>query len=454
MPNKTVIFFGAGATLKCGMPVTNNQSKLFNKFFFESNDCFRSYIKENMDILKDEDITVLLDMKEEKNIQELIEFVKATFVKDTLQMMKFYNLVDIAISERRGFSTSKKVYTIEEITHFRESLLQLLQVLFGLLEKNVLQENPEGYQKLKQLFKAIAENQLKKRVEQHIDSSTDLQSKEFIFTDISYVSLNWDVLILWAMMTAHKELNNENKNYISDKTGIAKLKVFNDFFTYLNSYDISESQNSNKDWFPYNQTVAYRLNDTDHPSDRRIILFPAYFPHGQTHWLECPLCGKLTMYIDKQFRQYSENFTMQSKRKYQCANCGNQELTLKNSAMLLQTNYKIKAPYIEEIQRAMRIAINKAEKLIFIGYSLPNDDIEYESIFRISRNTDKKVYIVLYQKNVPNQFLSADSAIEYCKDTDTEKAINRYCDIFGKDNVHVNLSGFPNAYDKILELIM
>ena len=98
----------------------------------------------------------------------------------------------------------------------------------------------------------------------------------------------------------------------------------------------------------------------------------------------------------------------------------------------------------------MRIAINKAEKLIFIGYSLPNDDIEYESIFRISRNTDKKVYIVLYQKNVPNQFLSADSAIEYCKDTDTEKAINRYCDIFGKDNVHVNLSGFPNAYDKIL----
>ena len=97
-----------------------------------------------MDILKDEDITVLLDMKEEKNIKELIEFVRSTFAKDTLDMMKFYNLVDMAISERRGFSIGEKNYTVEEITHFRENLLQFLQVLFGLLKKNVLLENPEG----------------------------------------------------------------------------------------------------------------------------------------------------------------------------------------------------------------------------------------------------------------------------------------------------------------------
>ena len=306
MSNKTAIIFGAGATTSCGMPITSKQESIFKEFFFGTENSFCSYIKKDISILKDKntDIQILSDMRYEPEIRNLIDFVRDTFSRDSFTLLSFYNLVDMAISERRGFTTEKKNYTVEEISHFRASILELLQVLFSILEKNILHENPADYQKLKLFFKEIAEHKLKKHLEQGKNKNCDLQSKEFIFTDISYISLNWDILILWAMMTAHKELNNSNRNYLAKENGIVKLKVFNDFFTYLNSYDTSEYE-SNKDWFPYNQTIAYRLNDADHISDRKIILFPTYFPHGQTHWLECPVCGKLTMYIDKKFRQYS-----------------------------------------------------------------------------------------------------------------------------------------------------
>ena len=145
---------------------------------------------------------------------------------------------------------------------------------------------------------------------------------------------------------------------------------------------------------------------------------------------------------------------MEKHKSYRCANCDNKELNLKNSAMLLQTNYKIKAPYIEEIQRAMRIALNQADKLIAIGYSLPDDDIEYKSLFRISRKDKKKIYLILYSENALNQFLSSTEARRFCKGNDNEKAIKRYCDIFGEENVFVNLSGFPNAYDTIMDILL
>lgn len=448
MSDRTVIFFGAGTTTACDMPATVKQGKLFSSFFFNNDTVFREWIHNNVKILKDEDIDVLTALKQEPQIQKLKQFVNDTFTSDSFDMMSFYNLVDMSITERRGFRCGEKVYSVDEIQNFRSILLVLLQTLFGLLENNILRDKEQEFNKLKRFFKAIAKKELNKRRMQYINDSVDLQSRKFLFTDVEYISLNWDVLVLWAMMLAHKELNNSNSNYISDKYGISKLKVFNEFFAYLNSSDTGSEKN--KDWFPYSQPVAFRLNDTEHPSDKRVVLFPTYFPHGQTHWLECPICGKLTMYLDKQFRVYSQNFAMSPKRQYRCSHC-DQRLNLENSAMLLQTSYKVKSPYNEEIQRSMRIAINNAKRLVFIGYSLPNDDIEYRSIFRISSSEPKKVYVVLYQSGAPNKFIPAKEVLK--NNNDNNEEIKRYCDIFGEENVQVNYAGFPDASDKVLEIL-
>lgn len=49
--------------------------------------------------------------------------------------------------------------------------------------------------------------------------------------------------------------------------------------------------------------------------------------------------------------------------------------------MLIQSAFKGRnASFIEEIQRDMRIAFEKANHIIFMGYSLPSDDISYRSM--------------------------------------------------------------------------
>ena len=448
MGSKTVIFFGAGTTKYCGVPLTNDQTDMFQAYFFEDDNAFKKYLKEKMSVLKDEDAETLLKLKEDAKIQQLIEFVKVMFLKEGFVMMSFYDLIDMAVSERRGFfAPNNKEYTVEQLKQFRNSILVVLQTVFALLEKNILKNKTDDFNKLKKFFKDIAKAELDKRIEHII--SVDMQSKDFIFTDVEYLSTNWDVLILWAMMLAHKELNNENSRYLSDKQGIYKLKVFNDFFAYLNSKDINDSDD--KDWFPYNQTVAYRLNDTDHISDKRVILFPTYFPHGQTHWLECPVCGKMTMYIDSKFKTYTHGFEMRCDQEYKCSHC-NKKLSLENSAMLLQTNYKIKSPSLEQIQRSMRVALNNCDRIIFIGYSLPSDDVEYNSLLRISNANKKEAYVVLYVDNGENRFVSADEASKKC-DKDTEEIIKRFTNIFGKENVKVNLAGFPNVASEVIELL-
>lgn len=449
MPEKSILFFGAGTSAFLKVPTTEKQNNFFRVFFFDENKEIINYINEEYGVLDQKDIDQLLQLK--VKMKETVGFVKDMFLKNSFKVMDLYNLIDMSVSENRGFITkNNNKYYVSNITEIRNNILTILQVLFGMLENNILKNKQNDFLKLKDFFKSIAEIEISKRRNQLIGGTIDLQSKEFLFTDIGYVNTNWDVFILWAMLLAHKELNNENKNYIPDKCGIAKLKVFNDFFTYLNSMDINES--SNKDWFPYNQAVAYRINDVSHISDRRIILFPTYFPHGQTHWLECPICGKLTMYIDKNFQTYSSNFAMYKIEKLKCSHCYN-DLELSNSSMLLQTNYKVKSPYIEEIQRSMRIAINKCDKLIFIGYSLPQDDIEYNSIFRISSYYTKKVYLVLYKEGCSNEFISAQEAKKICFNTEIEKTIQRYCDIFEEDLIMVNLSGFPASMSEILKII-
>ncbi|MBO5319565.1 MAG: hypothetical protein J6B01_07180 [Ruminococcus sp.] len=451
MNNKSIIIFGAGTTAFCSMPTTEKQGKLFSKLFFNSDDEIKAYIKKEIKILTDKDVDELISFVKSKNAGELKDFIVDSFSENSFNMQDFYNFVDMAISEQRGFMTSCKIYTIEEIKSFRRQFLTLLQILFSIIENNILCIKQENFNKLKQFFKDIAEKELDKKISKLHNEHINMQSSDFILTDTEYISFNWDVLILWAILLAHKELNNDNSYFASDEYGKVKLKVFNEFFAFLDSCDISKN---NGNWYPYNRTVAFRLNDAEYPSNKRVILFPTYFPHGQTHWLECPVCGKLTMFIDKDFRHYSEHFAMSIKNTYKCSHCEN-KLSLENSAMLLQTNYKIKAPYIEEIQRSMRVSINNAQKLIFIGYSLPSDDIEYKSIFRIGNRNNKKVYVVLYHHDSPNEFLSAAEAMSICKNTntDTESSIKRFCEIFGDNNVKINLAGFPVASDKIIEIL-
>ena len=98
MSSKTVIFFGAGTTKYCGMPLTDEQTSMFREYFFEDDDSFKGYLKEKMNIPKDNDAEILLKLKEDDKIKQLFDFVKNMFTKESFKMQAFYDLIDMAIS--------------------------------------------------------------------------------------------------------------------------------------------------------------------------------------------------------------------------------------------------------------------------------------------------------------------------------------------------------------------
>lgn len=437
---KTVIFFGAGSTAPLGMPSTEKQNSIFREFFFGSEE---SLLKECGSFADEKDLAGFYESA--GSYDKLNEFVKHLFIRNTFNLQSLYNIIDISILSGREIGE----YSVTEIVELRSEILELLQVFFAICERTVLTEKKDVFLQYQNFFEQSAKLQLKRKGEM-ITSGCNLQSNDFIFSDVSYISTNWDVLLLWAMMLAHKKLNDTNCDNYPDSSGVFKLKVFNDFYTYLNSVDVNGIDNTYANWFPYNQTVAYRINDSEHPSDKRIFLFPAFLPHGQTHWLHCPKCGKLTMFISKDFEPFCENFPMSKGKSYTCAHCGNNKLNLKNSAMLLQTNFKVKEPYIEMIQRSMRIALKEAERIIFIGYSLPEDDIDYRSLLiEANAHRQKNVYVVLYEKNANNSFIEFDRL----PDEKQKGPVQRFANIFEGKNTYVNFAGAPAALDKIIELL-
>ena len=405
---KTVLFFGAGATKSLGFPITFEQDKLFKEsLLYKPNDKYPA----------------------------LSEYVQEFFGKnaESFTVMQLYNLLDEHI---RSESKYRNFYYTDAIKA-REEMLEYLQEIFT--EKTQSALNSPFLDEYIDFFKELAKINLQDK--QKILSTSDLQTEEFIFSKFSYISLNWDVMFIWCMFQAHKELNEQNHNWFSVKGKNVKLKTFNDFGIYLATKSLKENSNGKK-WFPYNETVAMRINDTDHLSDRIVTLIKTYFSHGQTNWLECPKCGNVSMYLGDTWDKRSSTLPM-SPKTYKCVHC-REDIDIKNSAMLLQTLIKKKPSYIMEIQKKMRLEIENAERIIFVGYSLPDDDFEYRTMF-LSKNKDKEIYVVTYQEDGLNEWLLYD-------EINQTKEVKNFYNLFGEDT-QFNCAGFPNAKNSIIEVL-
>lgn len=59
--------------------------------------------------------------------------------------------------------------------------------------------------------------------------------------------------------------------------------------------------------------------------------------------------------------------------------------------IVMQSNFKsAPPPFIEEIQRDLRVIVQKADHIVFMGYSLPPDDVGYRAFFAARRSRDSE----------------------------------------------------------------
>lgn len=294
---------------------------------------------------------------------------------------------------------------------------------------------------------------------------------EFYQGDISFVSLNYDPIALWVQFIANRTLNRHRK---VQKMGDSRfsLQLFHDFGHLIPARRIGHGD-PNWPWYPLNEGAAQRLNELKKGS-QRVRLTKFLFPHGSLCWRECPDCGMLSAYhgdswglaasglfppppllgFDKNpcpRRIKGDESDERQRGKVdarRCLHCSTLTYT-HHTQVVMQSSFKARPPsFIEEIQRDLRATTMQADHIIFMGYSLPPDDVSYRAFFCARRrrgNQSVKCTVVDFDPRYPDWVgpITLKSLIREFKES---SPVHAACDIFGGKNVRFYGGGIPNVF--------
>lgn len=331
------------------------------------------------------------------------------------RLTDLFNVLDMHGHSGHGFRGRQGEFlTLQQVTGARNALKMLLQVMFYI-----------DWQML-----CLADDNKKKQLQHHYDFAAALgrrmqrqgvalagrsayDSKEFYGADVSFASMNYDPVALWCQFIANRDLNGGPRvPHVGNPA--YKLQIYHDLGHFVATPRVVDKPGQGKLWHPMNQSSAQRLNDPDHGARERARISKFLFPHGCLWWRECPNCGKLSSYMgdtwdrdsrslfpppplkaftrDVEFRDRSDSERAEwEKGAVDARACVHCEVPTyaHHTPALMQSNFKsAPPPFIEEIQRDLRVAVQEAQHIIFMGYSLPADDVDYRAFFATRRRRD------------------------------------------------------------------
>lgn len=298
-----------------------------------------------------------------------------------------------------------------------------------------------------------------------------LDQPEFYQGDVAFVSLNYDPIALWVQFIANRELN-KSASVPHIGSPAVPLHIFHDFGHLIPARRV-EGEEANWPWYPMNEAVAQRLNEPP-VSASRVRLTKFLFPHGCLCWRECPDCGKLSSYHGDHWKLDASGLfppppllafeteacpdRIKDKERTQrkkgmvdaraCLHC--RTLTYAHHTQtVMQSSFKSQPPsFIEEIQRDLRAVTMQANHIIFMGYSLPLDDVTYRAFFSArcygkQKNESVRCTVVGLDNKYPDWYRPTELKTQSPPGSDTMKAA---CDIFGEGNVRFYGGGVPNVF--------
>lgn len=242
---------------------------------------------------------------------------------------------------------------------------------------------------------------------------------------LSVITLNWDTML-------EQELYNKC-------IGI-KQKVMPDYCFY--SYSFLED----KRWIPSTLLKAKRFYNI------KILKL-----HGSFNWLVCPRCGRISV----DFKENIAKFVLGADRKEQsfCKYCS-VDYELENRprlrSLFVSPTYlkSFQDSNIKNIWHNAFIELSEADKVVFIGYSLPNADFEFKHLLKETLKDKCEIEVVLTYKDNLDFY---KRQLKVIKDELKEEIINRldvpatrYQNLFGKDKVKFYYNGV-DEYLKGLE---
>lgn len=398
---------------------------------------------------------------------------------DSFQLQDLFNIIDMHIQGGQGFRGENHSFiSISQLLRAKNTLKMLLILLHSIDYMKAL-DNEKVFEPYKGFVNVLAEMMLEEG-QTYKEQGKELNKRDFYLFNYAIISMNWDPILLWLLFMAHKQVN-ESKNNKFEETNDGKfvpLKLFHDLGHFMAVRSIGKD--SLGMWYPMNETVVQRLNDPEHDiATRRVRIGKFYFPHGMHGFRECPNCGKLTAYLGDSWDWFSKtlfpaglisglnlpSFNFKSVDEslahlsgkfdaIQCVYCG--EMTeIHHTPLVMQSSFKGNhPPFIEEIQRDMRVSLEKAEHIILMGYSLPQDDFIYRSMLSARKNRKGKAepkcsVIVDALAEAQDEWLTDEKLDRFIKknpNTDFSRVIQTARDIFGRDNVRGYAAGIPNVF--------
>ncbi len=513
---ETAVFWGAGATCDIGFPVTAQQGKLiislskcenvesykdklssfgffdcdalneFSKLLFildntnsekkiANNFNNRNYSSEQFDVARElfknvfeEDLTVLLmNLRKDYDLRALKEIIKMCPQDSSTVVMDTFNLIDYHYLNNEGFyGNDGFVLNGNRLIAARNSLIMIIQTVLTASYQKSLKDNQEVHNRYRKFAKDLV-SYAHKDTKNKVD--IDFKERDFFLLPFYFISLNWDHYLLWQIFQANKDFNN--KSSIFGKVN-KKLKFFNDLAIRMGLRELKETQSSdldNKIWYPYNETVVQRVNDSDYGNNRIVRIGKYFFPHGSLALRACPSCGGLVGSLGDTWDSNSDslfpptlipslrriiNRTDKEKIYVQngyydameCIHCG-AITSVKDSLMVMQTIMKgTYPPSLKMIQSEINSYLMHSNHIVFMGYSLPKDDLIWKSILlaRKARRKNPKISILVgYQGDKVWQYAQK---LEDLNDRDKEQ-YKTFFDIFGGCEMRFFTGGIPAIFD-------
>ena len=404
---------------------------------------------------------------------------------DNFRLNDLFNLLDMHIPTgfgvrapaRQAQSCSQNKYEEQffdarRLIGAKNALLVVLIALFYIDYQACLTTNLALLDKYRQFTEVMARRMQRRAMA--LSNQYGLDQPDFYQGDVGFVSLNYDPIILWMQFMVNGALNVSPD---APKIGSppAPLHLFHDFGHLIPARRIGKGP-SDWPWYPLNEGAAQRLNELKSGGDCKVRLTKFLFPHGCLCWRECPDCGKLSAYHGDKWNIDSpglfpppplkafddapcpgwisdEERTQRTKGKVdarQCLHCGTLTYAHHTQAVM-QSSFKPRPPsFIEEIQRDLRSTTMKANHIIFMGYSLPSDDVAYRAFFSARRHRCKdkndqpvRCTVVGLDKDRPHWYRSSDLEQFIFPEGHPVRAA---MDIFGADNVRFYGGGIPGVF--------
>ena len=402
-----------------------------------------------------------------------------------IELQALFNVLDMHAQGGHGFQErAGRFLTPQRVLGARNALQMLIQSQFYM----AWQHRGRTREELRHYYDfSVALGRRMQRQGLALEAAgTACDSRDFYMSDLSFVSLNWDPIALWCQFVANRNLNN-SPAVPHVGCPARKLKIFHDLGHFVAGLRVGKHDKRHTPWHPMNESSAQRLNDDDHGATDRIRIGKFLFPHGCLWWRKCPSCGKLSSYMGDTWKTNSptllpppplkafvegvtfkplEEKESEEKKSEEslawdrgevdaraCVHCGT--LTyMHHTPMQIQSNFKsAPPPFMEEIERDMRVVVENADHIIFMGYSLPPDDVAYRAFFaaRSSRKSDNspKCSIVL-SRDGPPRWLRWPELDDQLKMMDKTRPPGETLEaargLFGRENVRFYGGGIPQVF--------